>query len=591
MDDRSAKVQHAREKLQRFQASRSSGGRSRTHSPQPAPAQLPEPQVLASADTETTVVKRTEHKVVSVKQLLASRAQTPSPPRPVPVADTAVATVQAPTANASSSNSSSQSLSSVQMRAQSIQVSQLESVVADLQEQLQSRIKEVQVLRRMLSGDGDALQDAAAGQAHDLDLQTLAAWNTQLRQRIALLEQGGAAGALSTASGSGRAGPTADATVQAGCAAVMVPASAQATPHVALKLVQTDSAATAPPLPAAAAPPGPTAAVSSSDEYQALAVQHASLAAEAARLQQQMEQMQRTMAAEREITHALRQTLEQTQQQQRDFAAEAAARQEQEEAARQQLVGQVAALSSARDQLVQELTNAHEVMDMQHAKLEALLEQQQQQKQQSQQQQSQQQQQQQQQPARSPNPPTPRRAVHRSGSRQLSRAASVSALDLSLLAAFADSTPTSDGGAADADVDAEPAKQQLRITLRGLLDEHARLQQTSVATLQRLDEQMRINSEIKKLIVHSSVGQQTAAPPASGSWASLTMSRRRTGSSGSAVGDAAASADGGRPESLLERYNDALVRIGQLQQELAATRQPASDDDGAGDGAGDGEPQ
>ncbi|KAJ3045069.1 hypothetical protein HDV00_011794 [Rhizophlyctis rosea] len=91
---------------------------------------------------------------------------------------------------------------------------------------------------------------------------------------------------------------------------------------------------------------------------------------------------------------------------------------------------------------------------------------------------------------------------------------------------------------------------QLRGQLAKLTSRYAELQQAKDSTQQHLDHQMRVNQEMKKLIVGASVGV-SAAPASSSLWGG------------------GASAGAGHVEgNILERYADAMSQIGVLQEEV-----------------------
>ncbi|KAJ3054761.1 hypothetical protein HK097_000932 [Rhizophlyctis rosea] len=96
-------------------------------------------------------------------------------------------------------------------------------------------------------------------------------------------------------------------------------------------------------------------------------------------------------------------------------------------------------------------------------------------------------------------------------------------------------------------------------TLRGqlakLTSRYAELQQTQQTTQQHLDHQMRVNREMKKLIVGASVGVSTTA--SSSIWGAVT------GGGGS---------NSGQDGNVLEKYADAMERIGILQEEVERWR-------------------
>ncbi|KAJ3283478.1 hypothetical protein HK104_010357 [Borealophlyctis nickersoniae] len=104
-------------------------------------------------------------------------------------------------------------------------------------------------------------------------------------------------------------------------------------------------------------------------------------------------------------------------------------------------------------------------------------------------------------------------------------------------------------------VDAEGASErfplemenaQLRSQLAKLTSRFAELQQSSTATAEHLDHQMRVNSEMKKLIVGASIGGGN------------------TGGSGWGSKGKSAPVDG----NLLEKYGEAMNEIGTLREEL-----------------------
>ncbi|KAJ3116423.1 hypothetical protein HDU96_009680 [Phlyctochytrium bullatum] len=103
--------------------------------------------------------------------------------------------------------------------------------------------------------------------------------------------------------------------------------------------------------------------------------------------------------------------------------------------------------------------------------------------------------------------------------------------------------------------------EKMKAALSKLTSKYASLQQQHAATAQQLDHQLRANAEIKRLIVGTSI----RAPRALGSGPTGVW-----GGSGDQndSGAAAAAADG----DLLEKYNDAILEVGALRSELERYR-------------------